>query len=79
MNRITVNNLRRLCETMARETGKTGDRFSIEQSSGGFMFQVNDSNILRVGYLPARDVYELMHAYLAGWRDCQDRAKQVAA
>jgi hypothetical protein len=81
MERITRKHLERLCETVARETGKTGDRFAIDGAYGGFAFERNDSNVFRNGHQPARAVYDLMHAYLAGWRDCEDRAKrqQVAA
>lgn len=80
-DRITVTNLRRLCEHVARETGKPGDRFAIDGAYGGYAFERNDSNVFRNGHRPAREVYELMHAYLAGWRDAQDahNRSQVAA
>jgi hypothetical protein len=68
-------------EHVARETGKPGDRFAIESGYGGYMLSRNDSDLLSVGYQSANLTYELMHAYLRGWRDCEDRAKrsQVAA
>ncbi len=81
MERITRKHLERLCATVARETGKPGDRFAIDGAYGGFAFERNDSNVLRNGHQPARVVYDLMHAYLQGFRDCEDAAKraQVAA
>jgi len=71
MDRITVTNLRRLCENMARDIGKSGDRFAIDCAYGGYAFERNDSNIFRNGHRPAREVYELMHAYWEGWRDAR--------
>jgi len=70
-DRITVTNLRRLCESIASDIGKPGDRFAIESANGGYQFTINDSNTFRVGYRPAREVYDLMHAYWQGWRDAR--------
>lgn len=77
--RITVNHLRRLCDTLARETGKPGDRFAIDGAYGGYAFERNDSNVFRNGHQPAREVYGLMWAYLEGYRAAREQAQQVAA
>jgi hypothetical protein len=59
--------------------------YCIDSGYGGYSLsrisnaQGGESNVLSIGKLPARELYDLMHAFLAGYRAAQSQRQQVAA
>ncbi len=56
--------------------------YYMDGGNGGYMLMRNcwsgsgANNVLSTGYRPKAEMYELMHAYLAGVRDIQDQRRK---
>lgn len=89
VDRITNENLERLCAIINKETGSPLEMFNrggknrsamnvnhfhVDHAYGGVKLcritsaEGGEINVLQTGYLAKRDLYELMHAFLRGYR-----------
>jgi hypothetical protein len=86
--RVTISTLRAVCNNINRlvnnfdedPTDRTVGSFFVSKGYGGYTLQqiVNESQgarfVVIAGYVPARQLYDLMYAYIQGIRDTQEAA-----